>query len=191
MTNAGKKALEELVAVLGRCEHDGGFDREIGPIGCMLDDKCVCVHTAPRIRSIAAYVATLEAEVEKLRASINAWCEQYDRVNIEKSTLEARATAAEVKAAELDEHNEELRRKVSDDEAASAIEDLQRQLAEKDEALREAAEALKPFAEVAKVYSFTNILDDIRLSLGHKMFIKIGDFKRAAAIVAKQENGDA
>lgn len=83
MTDAGKKALEELVAGIGRCEHDGGFDREIGQIGCMLGDKCVCVHTAPRIRASATDFAALEARavaaeerVKQLEKIIRS-CEWY------------------------------------------------------------------------------------------------------------------
>lgn len=35
------KALEEISDT--RCVHDMGFDREVGPLGCSLGDKCVCV----------------------------------------------------------------------------------------------------------------------------------------------------
>ena len=41
------KALEEVQAAMKSCEHDGGFDREIGPIGCDLGDKCVCAGVYP------------------------------------------------------------------------------------------------------------------------------------------------
>jgi hypothetical protein len=42
-----RKALERVRDETGRCEHDGGFDREIGPIGCSLGDKCVCIGIHP------------------------------------------------------------------------------------------------------------------------------------------------
>ncbi|MGF6157821.1 hypothetical protein M2267_003080 [Ensifer sp. KUDG1] len=35
------KALQQIADA--RCDHDMGFDREIGPLGCSLGDKCVCV----------------------------------------------------------------------------------------------------------------------------------------------------
>lgn len=38
------KALEEIAEDTRRCDHDMGFDREIGPLGCSLGDKCVCMH---------------------------------------------------------------------------------------------------------------------------------------------------
>lgn len=45
-----RKALEKIAGFTSRCEHDGGFDRESGPIGCMLDDKCVCIGIHPVAR---------------------------------------------------------------------------------------------------------------------------------------------
>jgi hypothetical protein len=43
-------ALETVCRLTSRCEHDGGFDREIGPIGCNLGDKCVCIGIYPVAR---------------------------------------------------------------------------------------------------------------------------------------------
>ncbi|OJY66400.1 hypothetical protein [Rhizobium sp. 60-20] len=42
-----RQALEKIANFTARCEHDGGFDREIGPIGCDLGDKCVCIGIHP------------------------------------------------------------------------------------------------------------------------------------------------
>lgn len=36
-------SIDALVELTRGCQHDGGFDREIGPIGCYLGDGCVCV----------------------------------------------------------------------------------------------------------------------------------------------------
>ena len=38
---------DQALQAMNRCEHDGGFDREIGPIGCYLGDKCVCLGIYP------------------------------------------------------------------------------------------------------------------------------------------------
>ncbi|WP_457659543.1 hypothetical protein [Sinorhizobium medicae] len=38
------KALQKIAEDTRRCDHDLGFDREIGPLGCSLGDKCVCLH---------------------------------------------------------------------------------------------------------------------------------------------------
>lgn len=38
-----RAVLDGLRKDMDRCEHDGGYDREIGPIGCYLGDKCVCM----------------------------------------------------------------------------------------------------------------------------------------------------
>lgn len=35
-------SLSALIDLTKGCQHDGGFDREIGPIGCSLGDGCVC-----------------------------------------------------------------------------------------------------------------------------------------------------
>lgn len=45
-----REALEKISGFTGRCDHDGGFDREIGPIGCNLGDKCVCIGLHPIAR---------------------------------------------------------------------------------------------------------------------------------------------
>jgi hypothetical protein len=42
-----RQALKKIANFTARCEHDGGFDREIGPIGCDLGDKCVCIGVHP------------------------------------------------------------------------------------------------------------------------------------------------
>jgi hypothetical protein len=54
--------LEAALSALERCEHDGGFDREMGPIGCLLGDKCVCAGIYP-ILSAALTAAGAPAEV--------------------------------------------------------------------------------------------------------------------------------
>lgn len=46
--------IEGVMAVLRSCPHDGGFDRELGPIGCYLGDKCVCIGIANQIKSSPA-----------------------------------------------------------------------------------------------------------------------------------------
>ena len=127
MTNmTGKEALEELVAGLdgvtpGKWRRDAkdgdvmagdGEDAvvvavtEIGTAHYDKDWEADAAHIArcspDRIRAIATDFATLEAEVKKLHASIDAWCEQYDRANSEKSALEARAIAAEERVKELE-----------------------------------------------------------------------------------------
>jgi hypothetical protein len=45
-----REALEKISGFTSRCEHDGGLDRETGPIGCMLGDKCVCIGIHPVAR---------------------------------------------------------------------------------------------------------------------------------------------
>lgn len=47
--NQFKKLVEEALQAMRQCAHDGGFDREIGPIGCNLGDKCVCLGVYPII----------------------------------------------------------------------------------------------------------------------------------------------
>jgi hypothetical protein len=42
-------ALDDAMRAMNRCEHDGGFDREIVPIGCFLREKCVCIGVFPLI----------------------------------------------------------------------------------------------------------------------------------------------
>jgi len=54
--NAAEQRLKDAVKVLDRCEHDGGFDREIGPIGCMLGDKCVCIGVYPILTGQRAFI---------------------------------------------------------------------------------------------------------------------------------------
>lgn len=56
----GKKVLEEFVVGIGCCEYDGGFDCEIGFIGCMFGDKCVCVYIVLCICVIVVYVVIFE-----------------------------------------------------------------------------------------------------------------------------------
>lgn len=46
--------IESLVDLTRGCQHDGGFDREIGPIGCNLGDGCVCVGMVMGARDIVA-----------------------------------------------------------------------------------------------------------------------------------------
>lgn len=46
------EALQKISDITARCEHDGGFDREIGPIGCDLGDKCVCIGIHPVARTV-------------------------------------------------------------------------------------------------------------------------------------------
>lgn len=45
------RALNKIAGFTSRCEHDGGFDREIGPIGCNLGEKCVCIGIHPIARA--------------------------------------------------------------------------------------------------------------------------------------------
>jgi hypothetical protein len=47
--------LDAALSAMSRCEHDGGFDREIGPIGCALGDKCVCIGVYPIIAKARAH----------------------------------------------------------------------------------------------------------------------------------------
>lgn len=42
-----RERLSQIADMTRRCEHDGGYDREIGPIGCMLGDRCVCIGIHP------------------------------------------------------------------------------------------------------------------------------------------------
>ena len=42
--------LWKIADFTANCVHDGGFDREIGPIGCMLGDKCLCIVIHPVAR---------------------------------------------------------------------------------------------------------------------------------------------
>lgn len=39
--------IDLALSFMDRCIHDGGFDREIGPIGCNLGDGCVCIGIYP------------------------------------------------------------------------------------------------------------------------------------------------
>ncbi len=127
----------------------------------MLGDKCVCVHTAPRIRAISDYVATLERERDESRIS---WAEavamyelevkRVDPLISERATLEARATAA-----------------------ADAITRLQADL-------KEAVEALKPFDE-RSLYASRNHLNNIDMQ-EDELGVKLKHLNYAASIVAKQ-----
>ena len=76
-------------------------------------------------------------------------------------------------------------------EAASAIEDLQRQLAEKDEALKEAVEALKPFAGNSEAWAdfhdAERLVEDWPEAHEDATALTVGDLRRAAAIVTKHE----
>lgn len=119
----GKRALEELVAGLDgvtpfeerdmmRYEYGGGRlaiirdgQRELVADLYHEADREHFLRCSPdRIRAIAIDFAALEAEVKKLHASINAWCEQYDRANSEKLALETRAIAAEEGAKRLERY---------------------------------------------------------------------------------------
>lgn len=40
-------ALIEIADSTRNCVHDGGFDREFGPVGCLLGDKCLCIGLHP------------------------------------------------------------------------------------------------------------------------------------------------
>lgn len=44
-----KNGIETALVAMRNCEHDGGFDREIGPIGCYLGDRCVCMGLFPNL----------------------------------------------------------------------------------------------------------------------------------------------
>ena len=46
-----REALEKIHGFARSCEHDGGFDRETGPIGCNLGDRCVCIGYATVARA--------------------------------------------------------------------------------------------------------------------------------------------
>ncbi len=45
--NEQRDALQKIADNTAHCIHDGGFDRESGPIGCNLGDKCVCIGIHP------------------------------------------------------------------------------------------------------------------------------------------------
>ena len=47
--------LDAALSAMSRCEHDGGFDREIGPIGCSLNEKCVCIGVYPLVAKARAH----------------------------------------------------------------------------------------------------------------------------------------
>lgn len=49
LNRAAWDAVEDALSEMKRCVHDGGFDREIGPIGCALGDKCVCIGVYPLV----------------------------------------------------------------------------------------------------------------------------------------------
>lgn len=51
-------ALEKIADLTARCEHDGGFDRETGPIGCNLGDKCLCIGLHPIARDTLSQLRT-------------------------------------------------------------------------------------------------------------------------------------
>lgn len=57
-----EEGLRTALSGMKRCEHDGGFDREIGPIGCMLGDKCVCIGVYPHVAKAVEHVDTLTAK---------------------------------------------------------------------------------------------------------------------------------
>lgn len=44
---------DKVISSLRNCVHDGGYDREIGPIGCDLGDKCVCIGVANTVRALS------------------------------------------------------------------------------------------------------------------------------------------
>ncbi len=44
---AGAEKLKVALHEMRNCVHDGGFDREFGPVGCLLGDKCVCIGVYP------------------------------------------------------------------------------------------------------------------------------------------------
>jgi len=46
-----RAALIEIADQTRNCAHDGGFDREIGPVGCLLGDKCLCIGIHPIARA--------------------------------------------------------------------------------------------------------------------------------------------
>lgn len=52
-----RTALQTISDHTARCEHDGGFDREIGPIGCLLGDKCVCIGIHPIARDALSHIS--------------------------------------------------------------------------------------------------------------------------------------
>lgn len=54
--SAAEQRLKEAMQVLDRCEHDGGFDREVGPIGCALGEKCVCIGVYPILTGQRAFI---------------------------------------------------------------------------------------------------------------------------------------
>ena len=49
-----RAALSKIAEHTSRCQHDGGFDREIGPIGCNLGDGCLCIGLHPIARAALA-----------------------------------------------------------------------------------------------------------------------------------------
>lgn len=55
-----RTALEKIADLTARCEHDGGFDREIGPIGCNLGDKCLCIGLHPIARTALTTIRRTE-----------------------------------------------------------------------------------------------------------------------------------
>lgn len=54
--------LDQALSLMDRCVHDGGFDRETGPIGCYLGDKCVCIGIYPLIASARAALSATATE---------------------------------------------------------------------------------------------------------------------------------
>jgi len=56
------EALKKIADLTARCEHDGGFDREIGPIGCLLGDKCVCIGLHPIARAAISKASPTQTE---------------------------------------------------------------------------------------------------------------------------------
>ena len=45
-------AIEAAANCVSPCQHWLGFDREQGPLGCSLDDKCICIGVSLAIRSL-------------------------------------------------------------------------------------------------------------------------------------------
>lgn len=65
------EALENIQQT--RCDHDMGFDREIGPLGCSLGDKCVCIGLCTIASHALLEITTKALEGQELQAVAWRW----------------------------------------------------------------------------------------------------------------------
>ncbi|WP_104662809.1 hypothetical protein [Ensifer adhaerens] len=68
---AATSALEKICDT--RCPHDMGFDREIGPLGCSLGDKCVCVGLCTIASRALQEITTKALEGQEFQAVAWRW----------------------------------------------------------------------------------------------------------------------